>query len=103
MQHHVEGRSGDDARPSRCATCGRRHRPRRAKVPATFPLFDWVAPPPRRTPTGARIVLRHDLADADGLPRACLAIPGRRLPLAFPSMPAALAALQEMEAANAGR
>jgi hypothetical protein len=48
-------------------------------------------------------LLRDDLRDAEGQPRACLAIPGRRLPLAFPSLSAALAALNQMEAAHAGR
>ncbi|MFN7306214.1 MAG: hypothetical protein ACK5TQ_06495 [Acetobacteraceae bacterium] len=47
----------------------------------------------------AKLVLRDDLRDADGQPRACLALPGRRLPIAFASLGAALAALREMEAA----
>jgi hypothetical protein len=51
----------------------------------------------------ARLLLRSDIRDADGEPRACIAIPGRRLPLAFPSVAAALAALRQMEAARAGR
>lgn len=51
-----------------------------------------------RTPA-AKLVLRDDLRDADGQPRACLALPGRRLPIAFASLGAALAALREMEAA----
>jgi hypothetical protein len=51
--------------------------------------------------TGARLVLRHDLRDAAGEPRACLTLP-RRLPLAFPSLPAALAALAQMEPGHGG-
>jgi hypothetical protein len=47
----------------------------------------------------AKLVLRDDLPDADGQPRACLALPGRRVPIAFESLGAALAALREMEAA----
>jgi hypothetical protein len=47
----------------------------------------------------AKLVLRDDLRDADGQPRACIAIPGKRLPVAFASLGAALAALREMEAA----
>jgi len=47
----------------------------------------------------AKLMLRDDLRDADGLPWACLALPGRRLPVAFASLGAALAALREMEAA----
>jgi hypothetical protein len=86
------------------------------------PLFDWAgvslpgaapavglppesrgaeAPRPRMT-SGARIVLRDDLRDAEGQPRACLAIPGQ-LPVAFPSISAAYAALNRMEAVQAGR
>jgi hypothetical protein len=93
---------------TRCPCCGRRRAPR-AKIIRPAPLLDWIeqqtATPPAQRPaiTGARIVLRDDLRDADGEPRACLAIPGRRLPLAFPNMPAALAALARMEAAHAGR
>jgi hypothetical protein len=86
-----------------CSTCGRRHRPRRARTPAPMPLFDWHPPAPRRTPCGARLMLRDDLRDAEGEPRACLVIPGRRLPVAFPSITMALAALATLEVAHAGR
>jgi len=86
-----------------CTTCGRRHGPRRARMPAPLPLFDWRPAAPPRATSGARLLLRDDLRDAEGMPRACLAIPGRRLPLAFPSITAALAALANMEAAHAGR
>lgn len=72
-----------------------------AQHAAPLPLFDWAARH-QRSATGARLLLRADLRDADGEPRACLAIPGRRSPLAFPSIPAALAALARMEAAHAG-
>jgi hypothetical protein len=54
------------------------------------------------TPT-PRLTLRPDLATADGEPRACLALPGRPLPLAFPTLAAALAALRDMEARTDGR
>ncbi|WP_281244666.1 hypothetical protein [Falsiroseomonas stagni] len=37
------------------------------------------------------------MLDADGEPRACIAIPGRRVPLAYPNLAAALAALRDME------
>ena len=47
----------------------------------------------------AKLVLRDDLRDAEGQPRACLALPSRRVPIAFASLGAALAALREMEAA----
>jgi hypothetical protein len=52
---------------------------------------------PRGT-NGPRIVLRDDLRDAEGLPRACIAMPGQRLPRAFGSLADALAALRAMEA-----
>lgn len=54
------------------------------------------------TPT-PRLTLRPDLATPDGEPRACLALPGRPLPLAFPNLAAALAALRDMEARTDGR
>ncbi|MGK7863198.1 hypothetical protein [Falsiroseomonas sp. E2-1-a4] len=82
---------------------------RRAITLAPLPLFQWIAPDPPPPPPaarrdcGARLVLRDDLRDADGEPRACITIPGRRLPLAYPNLRAALAALQSMEAAHAGR
>jgi len=44
------------------------------------------------------LVLRDDLRDAEGLPRACIALPGQRLPRAFCSLADALAALRELEA-----
>ncbi|WP_270934418.1 hypothetical protein [Falsiroseomonas oryzae] len=93
---------------TRCPTCGRRHAPG-AKAVRPAPLLDWIerhkaAQRDRRpAPAGVRLVLRDDLRDAEGQPRACIVIPGRRLPLAFPSIPAALAALAHMEAAPHGR
>jgi hypothetical protein len=74
----------------------------RAAAPAPLPLFAWAARQHRQVRGAARIVLRADMRDAEGEPRACIVIPGR-LPLAFPSIPAALAALARMEAAHAGR
>lgn len=44
-----------------------------------------------------RIMLRDDLRNADGEPRPCITWPGRKTPIAFPSISAALAALREME------
>lgn len=91
----------------RCPCCGRPRTPR-AKPIRPAPLLDWLEQhkamerAQRLTTSGARLMLRHDLRDADGQPRACLAIPGR-LPVAFASMPAALAALAHIEAAHAGR
>ncbi len=46
----------------------------------------------------AMLVLRDDLRDAEGLPRACIALPGQHLPRAFGSLADALAALRELEA-----
>ncbi|MDI3307832.1 MAG: hypothetical protein QJR07_12090 [Acetobacteraceae bacterium] len=44
-----------------------------------------------------RLLLREDLRDAEGQPRFCLSIPGRRLPVAFPTISAALAALRALK------
>ncbi len=80
------------------------HRTRRTtRAPGPMPLFLWAARQEHRTTSGARLVLRDDLRNAEGEPRACIAIPGRRVPLAFPSISAAVAALARMEAAHAGR
>ena len=65
-----------------------------------LPLFAWAARHMPLATTGPRLILRDDLRDAEGAPRACLAIPGRRLPLAFPNIGAALAALHAMESAR---
>jgi hypothetical protein len=64
---------------------------------APLPLFAWAARQ-RRSTTGPRLILRDDLHDAGGAPRACLAIPGRHLPLVFPNLTVALDALRAMEA-----
>ncbi|WP_372620865.1 hypothetical protein [Falsiroseomonas sp.] len=92
---------------ARCPCCGRLWKSRR-KEQRPAPLLDWIERQKimerqRRNTSGARVILRDDLRDAEGQPRACLVIPGRPLPLAFPSIPAALAALAQMEAAHAGR
>jgi hypothetical protein len=79
-----------------------RRRASTAQPAAPLPLFAWAARQHRPAPV-ARLVLRDDLRDADGAPRACIVFPGRRAPLAFPTIEAALAALQRMEAAHAGR
>lgn len=87
-----------------CPTCGRRHRPRRiAATSAPLPLFEWTALPPRQArPSGppVRMLLLHGCPDAMGDPRPALLIPGRRLPVAFPTLAAALAAKRSMEAAR---
>lgn len=54
-------------------------------------------------PKAPRLTLRADLATAEGEPRICIAWPGRAAPMAFPSVTAALAALRDMEARDAGR
>jgi hypothetical protein len=92
----------------RCPCCGRPRTPR-AKPIRPAPLLDWIERHQaaerggRPVTTGARLMLRYDLRDAAGEPRACIVIPGRRLPLAFPSIPAALAALANMKAVPHGR
>lgn len=77
------------------------HPPLRATAP--LPLFAWAARRQRRIANAPRLILRDDLRNAEGTPHACIAIPGRRLPLAFPSIQVALAALARMEAAHACR
>jgi hypothetical protein len=87
--HHASGA---------CPTCGRRFRATtKPESPASLPLFEWAA---RRdaAPPRARLILMDTARDADGMPRAALLIPGRRLPTAFPSLAAALAAQAHMEA-----
>ncbi|MGG5890185.1 hypothetical protein ACLF3G_24000 [Falsiroseomonas sp. HC035] len=68
-----------------------------------MPLFAWAAQNHRVVPFGARLQLRADLLDAEGEPRACITIPGQRIPLAYPNIGAALTALRTMEAAHACR
>lgn len=84
-----------------CPTCGRRYRPRRHSTPATpLPLFDWNPPDPSpRRPAGlpVRVLLLHGCRDAEGEPRPALLIPGRSLPVAFPTLAAALDAKRAME------
>ena len=63
---------------------------------APLPLFAWAARQQRPTLGGPRLVLRDDLRDPDGEPRACVLIPGRRVPLAFPSVSTVVAALRRM-------
>jgi len=63
------------------------------------------APLPRRTrarkpvvtPCRPIVVIIADLLNADGLPRAGLLHPGARVPVLFPNIPAALAALDRLE------
>jgi len=78
----------------------RRHRPRRHNASAPLPLFAWAARQHQPTAPRPRLLLRDDLRDADGEPRFCISIPGRRLPVAYPTINAALAALRAMEAAR---
>ena len=80
-----------------------RPKPRRPMPLAPLPLFAWAARHHRLTAAGPRLILRDHLRDAEGAPRACLAIPGQPPPLAFPSIAAALAALGRMEATHDGR
>lgn len=88
---------------TRCPCCGRRSRARRAAEPAPAPLLEWGA---RQAAVGAiraRVILHPALCDAAGEPRPCLLLPGRRAPVAFPNMAAALAALRTLEARDASR
>jgi hypothetical protein len=72
----------------------------RRRTIAPLPLFAWAARQHRHLAPGPRIVLRDDLRDAAAEPRACIAFPGRRLPLAFPNISAALNALAHWEHAR---
>lgn len=67
----------------------------RAAAPTSARAVTRVVPAAR-----PRLVLRDDLRDADGMPRIGLDLPGRRTLLAFPSVSAAVAALNAMEAAR---
>jgi hypothetical protein len=53
----------------------------------------------RRT-TSPRVILMPDAVNSDGLSRAGLLHPGAHLPVLNPTLPAALAAVAEMEAAH---
>lgn len=89
----------------RCPCCGRPRTPR-AKPIRPAPLLDGIERDKaveqgrRSVTTGAWLMLRHDLRDAASERRACIVISGRHLPLAFPSIPAALAALRSMKRAR---
>ena len=74
----------------------------RPKPPAPLPLFAWAAANHRPRRSVSRLYLRFDLLDADGQPRACIVTPGEAV-RAYPSLPAALAALAIKEAAHAHR
>ncbi|MFH5927037.1 hypothetical protein [Roseomonas xinghualingensis] len=79
---------------------GRQVKRRPVTINAGPDLFAWadaqrarerrVVPP--------RVILMPDAANPDGLPRAGLLHPGARLPVLYPNLPAALAALAIMEA-----
>ena len=86
---------------NRCPTCGRHHRVRRAaRSDAPLPLFDWRPLSPR--PAVRLLMLHHD-PNPEGEPRPALLLPGRRVPIPFRNLAAALAAKAAMEAAHAGR
>ena len=74
----------------------------RLKPPTPLPLFAWAAANRRPRRGAARLFLRTNLRDADGEPRACIVTPGEPV-RAYPSLPAALAALAIKEATHARR
>lgn len=102
--HHSHDLRGDTPHHAHgaCPTCGRRHRPSRPKMRAPLPLFEWrPVPKPAPIPVAGpapRLVLLHHCPTADGEPRPGILIPGNRVPRAFATMAAALAALRQMEA-----
>lgn len=87
-----------------CPTCGRRHRRRRvlATLPwETSPLGAWRPIQPARTPRigpEVRLVLLPGISTGDGDPRPALVVPGRRAPVAYATMAAAIRAKAAMEA-----
>jgi hypothetical protein len=86
-----------------CPTCGRRHRPRRARALPSFPLLDWLDAQPRpapKRPSGARVpvILLHGCLNAEGDTMAAVMPPGARYPRVFPTIGAAAAAALAMEA-----
>lgn len=88
---------------TKCPTCGQRqgqHRRLRAEpaTPPPLPLFAWAAANAAPAAPRSRLILLETCLDADGQPRPALLIPGRRVPLAFRTMAAALAAQRVMEA-----
>lgn len=87
----------------RCPTCGRRHRQRRvlATLPwETSPLGAWRPIRAARTRIGpeVRLVLLPGISTGDGDPRPALVVPGRRAPVAYATMAAAIRAKAAMEA-----
>ena len=73
---------------------------RRPSLQAGPDLFACAAMRPATGRRGQmpRVILLPDAAGPDGLPRAGLMHPGARLPVLYPTLPAALAALANMEA-----
>lgn len=67
----------------------------RAASSVALPLFAWAAAQPATF--RPRIVLLHGCPDADGEPRPALLMPGQRVPRAFPTLAAALAAQRQAE------
>jgi len=86
-----------------CPTCGRRHRPRRARPLPSYPLLDWLAAHSKPTPkvtTGnaARLILLHGCTNAQGETMAAVLPPGGRIPRVYRSIADAAAAALAMEA-----
>jgi hypothetical protein len=73
----------------------------------TLPLFAWairhLSALRRAAPPPVRVVLLHGCPDEEGQPRPALMGAGRRTPVVFPTIAAALAAKKLMEAASHGR
>ncbi|MDJ0391362.1 hypothetical protein QMO56_24960 [Roseomonas sp. E05] len=55
-------------------------------------------PPPARPAAPIRLLILEACRDAEGQPRAALALPGLRLPVVYPSLAAAVAAKTALEA-----
>lgn len=63
-----------------------------------LPLFLWAASQPKPTRPTVRLIHMPGALTADGEQRFGLIIPGRTLPLGFPSLAAALARKTQLEA-----
>jgi hypothetical protein len=101
--NHASGQGKSGTLQPACRLCCRKEgsRKRRPATVNTGPdLFAWADAQRarQRRMMLPRVILLPDAASPDGLPRAGLLHPGARLPVVFPTLPAALAVLASMEA-----
>lgn len=70
----------------------------RRREPAPLPLFVWAASQPMTPRLLVRLIYMAGAVTAEGEQRVGLLVQGRPLPLAFPSLAAALARKSQLEA-----